>query len=279
MITLGPLVLPLGPLLALAALLLTSWAVRRVSAPQEREAADAALWWSTAVGLLAARAGHVLLNLPAYHGPWLDLLDIRDGGFEVWAGVLAGSAFLVWRVRRHLVHSRRVVLAAAGGGLLVWAVAGFIASALQPRSVQGLSEVAVRLQPLDDPSAPWTTLAELQAASGGRPIIVNLWATWCPPCRAEMPVLERAQRDHPQVLIMLVNQGEPEGLVRGFLARERLQLQQLWLDPTSALGRTLGSSALPTTVVFDAQGRRIKTHVGALTEASLNLMVRSVQAP
>ena len=82
--------------MALAALLLTSWAVRLVSAPPEREAADAALWWSTAVGLLAARAGHVLLNLPAYQGPWLDLLDIRDGGFEVWAGVLAGSGGSRW---------------------------------------------------------------------------------------------------------------------------------------------------------------------------------------
>ncbi|MFM8343490.1 MAG: prolipoprotein diacylglyceryl transferase family protein, partial [Betaproteobacteria bacterium] len=94
MITLGPLVLPLGPLLALAALLLTSWAVRRVSALPEREAADAALWWATAVGLLGARAGHVLLNLPAYHGPWLDLLDIRDGGFGATWCIRAGWYWL-----------------------------------------------------------------------------------------------------------------------------------------------------------------------------------------
>lgn len=278
-LNLGPLALPLAPLITLVALFLTTWAVRRVSAPHEREAADTAVWWACAVGLLAARVAHVLLNLSAYEGQLLGLIDIRDGGFNAWAGVLLGGAFLLWRIRQRLVESRRVVAVAAGSGLLLWALVGQIVPWLQPAPGQHLGDVAVRLHQLEGTAAPGLTLSEVQAAAGGRPVIVNLWATWCPPCRAEMPLLAKAQREHPEVLILLVNQGESEAAIRGFLARERLDLQQLWRDPASALGPALGSGALPTTVVFDAQGRRVKSHVGMVTEASLRLMVRAVQAP
>jgi hypothetical protein len=94
-----------------------------------------------------------------------------------------------------------------------------------------------------------------------------------------MPVLARAQLQHPDVLFLLVNQGESEAVLRAFLQRERLQLSDVWRDPSSALGPALGSSGLPTTVVFNAQGQRVKAHVGVLTDAALSVMLRSVQAP
>lgn len=275
-LNLGPLAVPLAPFLALVALLLTSWSVRRVSRPAEREAADAAVWWAGAVGFLAARLAHVLTNASAYAPQPLSMLDIRDGGFQAWAGVAAGGVFLLWRVRRGVVDSRRAVVATAAGGVVLWLAVGQLVLWFKPAPGQHLDEVAVTLQDLDAPR-PGLTLAAIQAAAGGRPVIVNLWATWCPPCRAEMPVLARAQREHPEVLIVLVNQGESSDTIRNYLARERLAVEAVWRDPSSALGPALGSGALPTTVVFDAQGRRVQAHVGMVNEASLRLMIRAVQ--
>ena len=42
----------------------------------------------------------------------------------------------------------------------------------------------------------------------GQPLVINLWATWCPPCRREMPVLAQAQKEHPDIRFLWINQGE-----------------------------------------------------------------------
>lgn len=280
-LSIGPLALPVAPLLALVTLLLTTWAVRRFSSAEEREAADAAVWWAAAVGLLAARAVHVGLNLEAYTPQPLTMLDIRDGGFTPTAGVVVGLVFLVWRTRGRLVHSRRTVLTTSVAAVLLWGLAGQSLQWFKPAPGQQLSEIPVLLQPLVDAAPPALpgTLQDIQRQAGGKPIVLNLWASWCGPCRAEMPVLARAQRQHPDVLFLLVNQGESEAVLRAFLQRERLQLSDVWRDPTSALGPAVGSSGLPTTVVFNAQGQRVKAHVGVLSDAALSVLLRSVQAP
>ncbi len=50
----------------------------------------------------------------------------------------------------------------------------------------------------------------------GKPLVINLWATWCPPCRREMPVLAAAQQANPDVRFVFVNQGEGQLLVEKF---------------------------------------------------------------
>lgn len=126
---------------------------------------------------------------------------------------------------------------------------------------------------------PALTLEEISQRAGGKPVVLNLWATWCGPCRAEMPLLARAQKAHPQVLFIFANQGEGEAAIRGYLQRERLDLQEVWRDPASALGPAVGSSGLPTTVYFDSTGQRLGAHVGVLSEGALQVIVRKVAAP
>ena len=107
------------------------------------------------------------------------------------------------------------------------------------------------------------------AAHAGRPVVLNMWATWCPPCRREMPVLEDAQAKYPGVAFVLVNQGEDRGTIRDYLDAAGLELDHVLLDPHSRAMLDTGTRGLPTTLFFNAQGRLVDTHMGELTRASL----------
>jgi hypothetical protein len=91
-----------------------------------------------------------------------------------------------------------------------------------------------------------------------------------------MPVLAAAQAQHPELLFVFANQGETAATVRRYLTAESLALQTVLLDSAWLLGPAVGSSGLPTTVVYDRQGRRIDIHMGALNAAGLAAMIRPV---
>lgn len=103
----------------------------------------------------------------------------------------------------------------------------------------------------------------------GKPLVINIWATWCPPCRREMPVLQQAQSDYPHVTFLFVNQGETPENVSTFLATTGLSLTHVLFDGTGLLAQRVGSMALPTTLFYDANGRLVGSHLGELSRASL----------
>lgn len=111
-------------------------------------------------------------------------------------------------------------------------------------------------------------------------MVINLWATWCPPCRREMPVLAQAQSVFPDVVFVMVNQGESAPAIHAFLEREGLQFAHVLRDPTSLTMHAVGSRGLPTTLFFDEQGRLTDSHVGELTMARLkSIMLRRFPQP
>lgn len=210
------------------------------------------------IGLLAGRLGFVLLHAAAYaQAPW-SVLQIGDGGFLPWLAIGVGLAWGAWRVRA--LPSRRLpLLRATAAGLLCWLVLSAGSAWLQRARI---TLPALPLSTLD--GAPATL-----AGQGGTPVVVNLWASWCGPCRREMPVLAQAQREHPQLRFVFVNQGETAEEVRHFLGAEGLSLHNVLLDEASFTAETLQVHAYPTTLFFDREGRLQQVHLGELTAPGL----------
>jgi thiol-disulfide isomerase/thioredoxin len=108
----------------------------------------------------------------------------------------------------------------------------------------------------------------------GRPLLLNFWATWCPPCVAEMPMLDAFQRDQPadgwRVLGLAVDQLKP---VSEFLIKRPMKFEiglagLQGLDLSRELGNTAG--ALPFSAAFNRRGQLVKTHLGPLTAPDLS---------
>ncbi|TPG53559.1 TlpA family protein disulfide reductase [Roseomonas nepalensis] len=92
----------------------------------------------------------------------------------------------------------------------------------------------------------------------GKGIVLNLWATWCPPCVEEMPALDRLAGLVAGDGILVVPASSDRGgraMVEPFYARTGVRNLGVWLDPNSAATRALGARGLPTTVLIDRQGR------------------------
>ncbi len=98
----------------------------------------------------------------------------------------------------------------------------------------------------------------------GKPVLVNLWATWCRPCITELPMLNTiADEGKLRVLAVSQDSGEP-AKVAAFLKERGLTALDLWLDPENDLSFHFGdgSGTLPTTVLYDAAGREVWRVVG-----------------
>lgn len=120
-----------------------------------------------------------------------------------------------------------------------------------------------RLEPIEErPAAPDFTLSGPHGKRyrlsdmRGKPVIVNFWATWCPPCRAEMPALQRAWEaiEEQGIVILAINVGEDAKTVREFLAEVPVDFP-LPLDTDSTVTQSWPLKGLPTTFVVDPEGR------------------------
>ncbi len=265
-ISLGPVALPIAPLLLLLAIGLASWLSGHLAGPALGAAAGNAVFGAGLVGLLAARLAHLALHFDLYLASPLSALDLRDGGWHGPAGMLAVVAWLAWRGWRS-APLRRPLGGGLLAGVLVW-TAGTLA--LQARGHDTMP--ALELTALDNAQA-----VTLPQAAGQRPVVVNLWATWCGPCRQEMPVLAAAQQRESTIGFLFVNQGEPAATVNAYLSSQSLPLREVLLDTRSALGTAVGSRGLPTTLFYDAHGRLVGAHMGVLNAAALEGRLRDLR--
>ncbi len=99
----------------------------------------------------------------------------------------------------------------------------------------------------------------------GRMVLLNIWATWCAPCREEMPALDRLQAQlggsEFEVLALSVDQQGAEP-VQKFFSEVGIKTLERHIDPTAQAAFKLGVVGLPATLLVDRQGREIGRHVG-----------------
>ena len=256
-LALGPLTLPYSLLLVLAVIVIApvagQWVARRLGTDLE-----SLPFRVMVVGFVVARVVYVARYYDAYLQSPLAILDIRDGGWALWAGVAAAAITGIYLgVRR--APLRKPLAAAFGTAALLWIVGTLALDAMT--NEQG--------------TLPTTSLRALSGASvalsgfAGKPTVVNLWATWCPPCRREMPVLLEAQASRPDVSFVFLNQGESPEKVRSFLAAQQWPLQNVLLDGRGEVASQLGVRGLPTTLFYDASGGLVDVRVGELSRATL----------
>ncbi|MBK0391360.1 TlpA family protein disulfide reductase [Ramlibacter algicola] len=144
--------------------------------------------------------------------------------------------------------SRRRWLAAAAGA--PWALPAFAEQGSQHRAwPRQRATPSLQLPALD--GTTWSL-----AAARGKPVLLNWWASWCEPCRAEMPSLQQlaAQHQGQGLQVMAVNFKEGEHAVRKFLGATGLSLPVLY-DRDGAAAKSFGVRIFPSTVGIDRQGR------------------------
>jgi peroxiredoxin len=107
----------------------------------------------------------------------------------------------------------------------------------------------------------------------GQDVIVNFWGTWCGPCKAELPGLNRFAKKNPEVVVLglALDSGDPKTLKR---AKKKLGIQFEVLDSTSKVKQAYGISSVPTTFHVDAAGILQASHVGIITPLRLKAWTR-----
>ncbi|MGB3394734.1 MAG: TlpA disulfide reductase family protein, partial [Stenotrophomonas sp.] len=218
------------------------------------------------LGVLGARVAHVLLHAADYLAEPLAIIRLGDGGYLPWAGVAVALAHALWATRRQLPR-KPVMLGLFASGAL-WLMTAMVVFALQRSNIELPTDVA-----LADVHGNAASLS----AHAGKPLVLNLWASWCGPCRREMPALVQAQREHPGIGFVFANQGEDVAEVTAYLAETRLQADNVLLDGGSLLMQRTGARALPTTLFFGSDGRLRGVHMGELSRASLQARLRELE--
>lgn len=108
-------------------------------------------------------------------------------------------------------------------------------------------------------------MGELQ----GTPVVVNLWASWCEPCKREMPMLSQAAVDHADVQFLGIDTLDSREGGEAFIAELGVVFPSLF-DPDGAIRTDLGSFGLPVTVFFDTDGQQVAKVDGELSQEALD---------
>jgi thiol-disulfide isomerase/thioredoxin len=278
--SIGPLLIPTRPVAVILSLLLAVWISRRIA---ERMGLDAR--WSQQVaegcalsGIIGARLGFVLMTWSAFRAaPWTALYFWQPG-YSPYSGLLLGAAYAIWRVWQRPVDERRSYLGALGGGyavgvVLAVTVLGTMNMFTGPQVVQTGERV------------PDFTLVDLNANAvrfsdlEGQAVVLNFWATWCPPCRREMPLLDEFHKEYAArgLSVVGIDVGEDPNVVRRFVQSMGVEYP-IWVDATNertefdstqGIHQRFGGVGLPTTVFIDPAGIVRDRHLGELNRALL----------
>ncbi len=182
--------------------------------------------------------------------------------------------------RRSAELSKRLLSSLAiGVGLIACGVAS-MALLTGSQEVSQARERALVVPARVDYPAPELTLADLEGVSRslkdyrGQVVLVNLWASWCPPCVAELPTLNAFYGDYADQGFVLIgiNAGESPSHVREYVLQRQLNFP-IWIDTEQRAGEAFRTMSLPSSFVIDRQGRVRLEWLGAIERTMLDKYV------
>lgn len=227
------------------------------------------------VMLVTARIGFVTLNWAAYRdAPWSTLF-VWQSGYDVRFGVVGALVFFA--VYFFVSNHRGQVLRFAGA--VLGPMTAYLAFAIVFPFVEQNGELGYgdRMPPLSMRSL--NNLAVSLKPYAGRPLIVNIWATWCVPCREEIPLLNHAANHYAQdhLNIIGVNLAQSAASVQRFKKRVTIHYP-VWVDPdtgrndkspSALLFKQVGQVGIPTTLFVGCKGIIRHITVGKLSPGTL----------
>ena len=157
---------------------------------------------------------------------------------------------------------RKLLLAAVYTGFALGANAGTLDGLL----IGDMKKLVVHAEPVGLPEAVLLDMSD--GARGldefkGKWVVLNFWATWCAPCRHEMPSLDRLQAVLPEIAVVPLAAGRnaPEQIAKFFKEAEVKNLTVL-RDPKMELARAMGVAGLPVTVILNPEGQEVARLIG-----------------
>jgi len=284
---LGPFLIPTRPLILVLSLFFAIWFSNWLGGKflldknQVKHVAEYIAW----SGLLGARLGFVVLNWNAYRAaPWTALY-VWQPGYLYFSGVLAGAAYALWQVIKKSPELRRSFLTVLAGGYLaaglVFTTAILSTEFLKQPGIPGTGDSAPDFK-LQNLSAETVQLSDL----AGRAVILNFWATWCPPCRREMPLLDELQKAYGEkgLSVIGLDINESPELVKSYVNAVDVSYP-IWVDAppgtpgfdsTQEIFSRFGGVGLPSTLFIDRAGVIRRIYVGELSRGFLQYQAENI---
>ncbi len=194
------------------------------------------------------------------------------GGGRLSAGAVAGIAVAA-------------LLGGCGGPSGDYAAEDFAAPPVEPIALQGLDDCtgledegstgdgSDRLPQVELPCLNETRRVDVSRLAG--PAVVNLWASWCGPCRKEMPMLAKAARRHPEVQFVGINTQDRQEAAADLLTQTGVSYSQL-VDVDAVVLDDTRVPGLPVTLAVDAEGRVVDRVIGELSSSELATLLDSL---
>ena len=107
----------------------------------------------------------------------------------------------------------------------------------------------------------------------GKKVMLNFWATWCPPCKEEMPAMEKFYQQNSNDIEILAVNLDPQNNVEAFVKEKELTFPIL-LDQEGSTQQTYSIISIPTTFIIDEQGLILKKHIGSMTYDQMNELAK-----
>lgn len=155
------------------------------------------------------------------------------------------------------------------GGAVAWGVQG------GPRTSSAIPRVggSAPAFSLQDTNGRTASLAGVR----GQPVILNFWATWCPPCKAEMPAISAVSKAHPNMVVLAVDVLEGPELVQSYVSTMNLGFTPV-LDPAGSVAGRYHVSSLPTSFFIGPDGTIRAINIGPMDQSSIEQNLQRAQS-